>query len=311
MKLAEILLAGSGVVDLVFQGKEFDQRKKGNRLSLAFGGKYTPDNFYQLFGGGATNAAISLARQGFKTALWSRIGKDVFGQQLINHLQKEKVDTQLVKPEASQTQISSILLTSSGERTIINYRADADLIKLTKDVEKELQKKDWLALFSLAKCPKKDKLEILQAAQENNCQIFLSLHGTEYARGLSHLRDYFPYCNILHLNAHELADIFGGDADDFDFKRINFAQKLKIPLLLVTYDVHGSFAYTRNEIIYQPIVKAKKIVDTTGAGDAFAAGFLGEYLKTNSLKKGLSFAAKNAAAVIEKIGAQVGLLYNQ
>jgi ribokinase len=306
--LPKILVAGNCVIDLVFKGKVFEERKEKDRLSLAFGGKYIPQEFFQCYGGGGANAAISLSRQGFDSLLWTHVGNDVFGRQVVKNLKKEKVKTKLVKFKAEKTPLSSILLTPSGERTIINYRADADFLQMNNAVLREMKKRNWFVLFSLARCPKKDKISFLEQAKKDGLKIFLSLHGSEYFKGFDYLKSYFAYADILHLNAHELADIFGGNAPDFNFHKTNFALKLGLPLLLVSYDVRGSFAYTPEKIYHQPIIKPKKIVDTTGAGDAFASGFLGEYLKHDSLEKALLFGTKNASSVIQYLGAQNGLL---
>jgi ribokinase len=308
MKKAKILVAGSSVVDLIFKGKVFSDRTKKGRLSLAFGGKYVPEEFFQVYGGGGTNCAISLARQGFDTCLWSYVGPDSFGAEVIKNLKKEKVKTNLLRKKAVKTPLSSILLTPEGERTIINFRSNADMLEVDKKVLKEFKKRDWFVLFSLANLAKNYKLAFIKKAKQNNMKVFLSLHGTEYFKGLKYLKDYFSQTDILHLNAHELADIFGGDAPDFDFRKTNFAKKLNIPLLLTTYDIKGSFAYTKNKIYYQPIIKTSNVVDTTGAGDAWASGFLGEYLKTDSIKRAMLFAAKNSSSVIQKLGAHNGLL---
>lgn len=304
----KILVAGSCVVDLIFKGKVFQERTRNDRLSLAFGGKYVPEEMHQCYGGGGANMAVSLAKQGFMTHLWSHVGNDAFGRQAVRNLRRSKVKTNLVKFKARNTALSTILLTPSGERTIINYRSDADLLSLNNAVLKTMEASEWFAMSSLVNCPKKDKIDFLKQAKKSESKILLSLHGTEYLRGYEYLKEYLNLCDILHINAHELADIFGGNAPDFDFKRTNFSHKLQVPLLLVTYDVRGSYAYTSNRIYHQPIFKTKEIQDTTGAGDAFAAGFLGEYLKTDSIKKGLTFASKNAASVIQQLGAQNGLL---
>ncbi|MFC1711583.1 carbohydrate kinase family protein [Patescibacteria group bacterium] len=308
MKTAKILVAGSNVIDLIFQGEVFDKRKVKDRLSLAIGGKYVPTNFYQLFGGGGGNSSISLTNQDFDVMLWSHVGNDGFGRQIVRNLKKSKVKTNLVKFKASATPVSTILLTTKGERTIITYRSDSDLLDLSNSVLREMKKRDWFVLYSLTKCPKKDKLAILKEAKKNNLKVFLSLHGSEYFKGYDYLKDYFKYCDIMHLNAHELADIFGGNAPDFNFKKTNFASKLKLPLLLVTHDIHGSYAYTAQKIYYHPIIKEKHKVDTTGAGDAYSSGFLGEYIKTDSIEKAMYFATKNATSVIEQLGAQNGLI---
>jgi sugar/nucleoside kinase (ribokinase family) len=306
--LPKILVTGSCVVDLIFKGKVFETRKKKDRLSLAWGGKYVPDEFHQCFGGGGANVSASLANQGFNVMLWTHVGNDTFGRQAVNNLKKQKVKTKLIKFKATHTPLSSILLSESGERTIINYRSDADQIQITNAVRREMKKRDWFFMSSLARCPKKDKLEFLRFAKKQGLKIFLSLHGSEYLKGHQYLKPYLNLCNALHLNAHEIADIFGGNAVDFNFKKTNFAQKLKLPLLVVSYDIHGNYAYTQDKIAYQPIIKEKVKVDTTGAGDAFSAGFLGEYLRSDSIEKALFFGTKNATSVIEHLGAQNGLL---
>lgn len=308
MKPAKILVAGNSVVDLIFKGKIFEERRKKDRLSLALGGKYVPDEFFQFYGGGGANAAISLARQGFDVMLWTYLGNDIFGRQVARNLKNEKVKTKLIRFKAERTPISSILITPKGERTIVNYRSDADLLQINSAVLREMKKRNWFVLFSLAKCPKKDKISFLKQAKKDGLKIFLSLHGLEYFKGYDYLREYFHYCNILHLNAHELADVFGGNAPDFNFRKTNFSLKLKIPILVVSHDIQGSFCYTKEQIFYQPAIKVKKIVDATGAGDAFASGFLGEYIKTDSIEKALLLGAKNASSVIEHLGAQNGLL---
>ena len=306
--LPKILVAGNCVVDLIFQGEIFAQRTQKGRLSLAFGGKYVPEECYQYYGGGGANASIALAAQGFDVLLWSHLGNDLFGRQVISNLKQAKVRTNLVKSKAEKTPISSILLTPSGERTIINYRSNADNLTLTSQVLREMRKRNWLVIFSLAHCPKKDKLSFLRQAKKDGLKIFLSLHGTEYFKGYQYLRPYFSLADVVQINAHELADIFGGNAPDFDFHKTNFSQKFKVPLLVVSYDVKGSFAYTPDKIYHQPMIKSPKVVDTTGAGDAFGAGFLGEYLKTDDIAKALLFGARNACSVIQKMGAQNGFL---
>lgn len=308
MNLKKIIIAGNSVIDLVYKGEVFAQRKKKDRLSLALGGKYVPEEFHQVYGGGGANAAISLAKQGFDVYLWTYLGNDLFGKQVIRNLKKEKVKTKLVRFKAERTPVSSILVTPTGDRTIINYRSNADMLELNSAVMREMKKRDWLALFSLAKLPKSNKLKILRQAKKDELKIFLSLHGSEYLKGFDYLKEYFSLADIIHMNAHELADIFGGNAKDFNFNKTNFAEKLKIPLLVISYDVKGSYAYTKGVIFHQKIVKAKKVVDTTGAGDAFASGFLGELLKTDSIEKALLFASQNASSTIEQLGAQNGLL---
>jgi ribokinase len=305
-----ILVIGSATVDLIFQGAIFQKRKEGDRLSLAYGGKYVVENFYQFFGGGAANASVSLARQNYEIYLWAKIAKDNFGQAIYKNLQQQNINLTLVDHNLEKSPISAILLDKEGFRTIINYRSLGDTLNFNSAVKKLIPSLDCLALFSLPRWPKEEKLAVLRLAKKNKLKIFLSLHGDEYRKGLSWAKDYFSCCDILDLNVYELATLLDKKSQDLNLDKENFAEILGIPIVLVTHDKTGSHFYSKNQSFWQSPLKLER-VDTTGAGDAFSAGFLGKYLKTQDPKLAMQFAAQNAKAEIEVIGAQTGLLYDK
>jgi len=310
-KKQQILTVGSATLDLFFQSNDFPEIEKGMRLSLAYGGKYIADEFAICPGGGATNTAVSLARQGFKVFCWSKIANDCVGKQLIDNLKKEKVSIDLLENHSKQTTISIILLGKGRERTIVTFRAANDKLDLNNRVKKRFKKASWVFFSGLARTTKELKLSLIKYAKQTNTKVVLALSGNEYKKGFNYLDEYFQLSDIFMVNAHELADIWGGNAPDLDLNKTNYAKKLKVPLLVVTYDVHGSWAYTEAKIYHQPIVKPTRIIDTTGAGDAFGAGFLGKYIKTNNIQESLGFAAENSASVISHISTQKGLLYDK
>ncbi len=310
-KKQNILTIGSATLDLFFQSNDFPEIEKGMRLSLAYGGKYVADEFAICLGGGATNTAVSLSRQGFKVSCWSKVADDCVGKQITDNLKKEKVSTALLEDHSEQTTTSIILLGKGRERTIVTYRGTNDKLNLNSRVKRCFKKSSWAFFSGLARTTKELKLSLIKYAKQTNTKVVLALSGDEYKKGFDYLDEYFQLADIFMVNAHELADIWKGNAPDLDLKKINYAKKLKVPLLIVTYDIHGSWAYTQDKIYHQPIVKPKRIADTTGAGDAFGAGFLGKYIKTNDIQESLKFAAKNSASVISYISTQKGLLYDK
>lgn len=305
-----ILVIGSATIDLIFQGEIFAKRKQDNRLSLAYGGKYVVENFYQFFGGGAANASVSLKRQGYEVYLWTKIARDNFGKAIFENLQQEKINLSSVEHDLEKSPISAILLDNDGLRTIVNYRSQADSLNFNSQVKELIPGFDALALFSLPRWPKEEKLAVLRWAKKNNLQTFLSLHADEYRKGLGWAKDYFSCCDILDLNVYELATVLGKKPQSLNLDKNNFSQILGIPIVLVTHDKTGSHFYSSGQSFWQSPLIAKR-VDTTGAGDAFSAGFLGKYLKTLDPKQSMQFAAENAKAEIEVIGAQTGLLYDK
>ncbi len=310
MKEKSVLVIGSAIVDLIFQGKVFQERWQKKRLSLASGGKYVVDKFYQFFGGGGANASVSLARQGLGVFLWSKVGKDSFGKMIENNLLNEGVKTDLLEKTLPKSGLSSILLDLKGRRTIINFRAGGDKLKLGAKEKEVLKYCPWLALFSLPRWPRKEKLEVLRFAKKQGLKIFLSLHGDEYRRGLDWNKSYFQLCDVLDLNVYELAIMLKKKVEKFNFKKENFSQVLGVPTVLLTHDEKGSYLYTKDKALRQEALSCR-CLDATGAGDAFSSGFLGKYIKTGNLEQAFSFAARNAKAEIEAIGAQRGLLYEK
>ncbi len=303
----KILTVGSASLDLFFKSNDLPESQDGLRLSLAYGGKYVAKEFCQAVGGGGCNAAVGLARQGFQVYCWAKIDHRWAGDLVLKTLKKEKVKTDLIDRSSEQITTSAILLGKNGEKTIVMHRAENDRLVFNRRVQKTIQQCQWFYFADLALCPKQEKLTWLKFAQRHGVKTLVALSGSEYKKGINYLDEYFQLSDIFILNAHELADIWGGDAPDLDLKKINYSRKLKIPLLLVTYDLQGSYAYTPDKIYYQPIFPAKRM-DATGAGDAYASGFLGNFMKTNDIQKAMAFATRNAASVISQLTTQAGLL---
>lgn len=307
--MIKIITVGSATIDLYFQDDQLPQVK--NRLSLAYGGKYTAENFVLATGGGGANSAVSLARQGFEVFCWTKVGQGWMGETIISNLKKEKVNPQLVDNSSNETTISAILLGKNRERTIVTFRAKNDILDFSNLVKETMKQCQWLYFSNLTLCPKEIKIEWLKFAKKNGLKTMITVSGSEYKKGREYLNNFFALSDIFILNAHELADLWGGNAPDLDLKNKNYGVELNLPLLVVTYDVNGSYAYTADKIYYQPIVKPKQIADTTGAGDAYGSGFLGKYVKTGNIQDSMAFAARNASSVIEHISTQKGLLFDK
>ena len=110
---------------------------------------------------------------------------------------------------------------------------------------------------------------------------------------------------ILIINAHEFADVVKQLYKDIDFKK-NLIQKypfLKNKIVILTDGEKGSYGYTNEKVYFQEPVKVNKIVDATGAGDGYTAGFIAEYLKSKDISKAMANGAQYAVKILTKIGA--------
>src|SRR5687768_15456462 len=110
----DLISIGNIAIDLYFRDKSFTV--KDDRLQLAMGGKYFANYFHYGVGGGGANVAIGVRRSGLKTAILGKIGNNPFKDLILEVLKKEDVTSYLCQLEDEYMNISSILLSSKGER---------------------------------------------------------------------------------------------------------------------------------------------------------------------------------------------------
>ena len=133
----DLICIGNITIDLFFRGSSLTS--DGKRFNLAIGGKYYANFFHQNIGGGGCNVAIGAAKHGIKTAIFARIGNNSFKEMMLDKLKSKKVFTEFCQFEDNYNIISSILLSNSGERTIISYDTPGHLVKnffLHEDLKK-------------------------------------------------------------------------------------------------------------------------------------------------------------------------------
>src|SRR3989338_3545132 len=124
----DCITVGAAIRDVFLKSKEFKAKKDPKiknltDLVLPLGSKINVDELIFETGGGATNAAVTFARQGLKTGCIARVGDDPGGKATIEFLENEGVDTNLIlRSKEYYTAYSIILVTATGERTILVYR---------------------------------------------------------------------------------------------------------------------------------------------------------------------------------------------
>lgn len=305
-KNIDITSIGSATLDLYFQGGKFSTLN--NRLSLAIGGKYRATDFIENLGGGGLNTAVGFARLGLKSSFAGELSSSWLGKEIIGRLIKENVNTKYISLSKIQQSLSAILLGKNGERTIISYIAPNYKKILSLPVRKAIKQASWL-FFCDHRSAKNYKMAVLKFAQRNKTKIALSLGAEELKKGFLFNKEYLQIADVFFLNAHELSDLVKQKYENLEFQKTNFSEILKTKLLVVTDSKKGEYLYTKNKIIYRKAYPNENIIDTTGAGDAFATGFLYNQIKGKTFEEAMDFGSKNAVSVIQKLGAQTGLLH--
>src|SRR3989338_4886672 len=211
----DIISIGSATRDVFIGADEFksfksDDYSSGQAMCFSLGSKLEIKKPVLTSGGGGTNAAVTFARQGFKTSCIGVVGKDLNGQEILNELQGEGVDTQYFqKHDDDLTAYSVILVDKSGERTILSYKGEGQHFEFVEVPFDKLQSK-WLFLDSLG--GHYDLLETaVNWAVKNKVKLATNPGGKELAHGIDKLRPLLKNFSIVIMNQEEAAGLAGID----------------------------------------------------------------------------------------------------
>lgn len=304
----KLLAIGAAVQDVFLShSDEFkpvtDKAAHETFMKLDLGAKADVNNIDFSTGGGATNAAVTFARQGLHSHFMGTIGHDPAGQAVLTDLDNEGVDTTHVSySEKYNTGYSVLLLAPSGERTILTYRGasthyDAKNFNL-RDVDV-----DWLYVSSMA--GSMDALHtIFHQAKQKGIKIFFNPGKGELAH-IDKLKSLLEDVEVLSVNKQEMQQIVeGSDLDELARHAMNF-----VPVAIVSDGPNGVVATDGKTIIRAGMYQDVPVIDRTGAGDAFGSGFLSQWVQGESLKDSIVFASANSTSVVTKIGAKTGILH--
>lgn len=302
--MLDLICIGTVTVDLYYKGDSLSQNK--DHFELAIGGKYFADHFYEGLGGGGANVAIGLAKQGLKAGLIAKIGQNPFQPLIQTKLDSSAIEYKdLCQIEDGYMNISSILLSKSGEKTIVNYRTPHQHIITCDDDYKMLLKGNAVYMANLSGVPLKERIAILRYAKQHVRKTFANLNVTDCRRPIEEILHFLDPVDVFIINTHEFADIVKTSYESIDFEKnvvSSFAPFRHDKVLVLTDGKKGSFAYFENKVYYTPAVKRVEVVDSTGAGDAYTAGFIAGYLRTHDIRKAMETGAEYSVTILRKLG---------
>lgn len=318
MALFDVVTIGSAVQDVFLRSKSFEETPDehapdGVSTCLALGAKIGLDDIIFTTGGGATNAAVTFARFGLKTACLSRVGKDSIGQAIKDELKAAGIESKYLQIDSqAKTGYSVILLSGAGHRTILTYRGAAlnfhsQELPWAKAWSKGQAKPfaKWMYLTSLGG---NDRLlvDLFDYAEATGTKVAWNPGNGELALGLEHLESVIRKTDILILNREEAAQLAQMTPRHMD-KIIAKLSLLPKQALVVTDGKNGAYIQAEHMTYFAPPIPAHRI-NTTGAGDAFGSAFTGAIIKGKKIKEALQVGMLNATGVITHMGAKAGIL---
>jgi ribokinase len=311
-KQLDVLAVGDVVTDafirLLPDQEKVEIGKDGQPdLSIPFGTKIPYDHAEIIEGvGNAANAAVAFARLGLNSGLVANVGSDDWGRDIIHALQANKVDARFVHINPGKKSNYHYVLWYKDERTILIKHEEYDyhwprfrIIDIPK----------WIYFSSIS-----------QHAMEYHDQIVAWLEGHPTVKmafqpgtfqmeaGVHRLKAIYKHTEVLALNREEAANVSGGDHDNLH-DLFNKLHELGPKIVLITDGHDGAYASDGYNRFKMPIYPdPKPPYDRTGAGDSFASTFTAAIMKGANLEAALLWAPINSMSVVQKVGAQAGLL---
>ena len=254
-------------------------------------------------GGSVANSIVGLSQLGDKVGFIGKVSDDEFGSKYEEGLKKENVEYfYSKKKEELPTGTCLILVTPDSERTMCTFLGTAGKIN-ENDVSLDAIKKSEIIFLEGYLWDEGDPKKAFDKAINNAKKVAMSLsdlfcvdrHKPHFLNLVKNKLD------ITFANEQEITSLI--KAKNFD-EVISFSKQLD-KLMIITRGEKGAVAVNGDEVIESEAQKNLKIVDLTGAGDLFAAGFLHGYIKKLSTKECLEKGTGMSSKVIQQIGARL------
>jgi len=259
-----ILCAGLAVCDLLL--KPVDATVLTQDTSTA-------ENIRLAVGGDALNVALGIAGLGGRSGLITKVGTDDLGSYLINRVRDTGVDIRWIKRVDTPTSASGVLIRSDGERSFLSYKGACHTLG-TEDFSSEcFAGADILYIGSAFDLPKLDgdgMIYVMELAQRCGLKTVLDVTGEPTQEDMKWFSSVLKHTDYFLPSLREVCRLTGCD------NAIDAAQEfagIGAGCVAVKLGEHGSLLLDHDEVYRIPAYPAK-VVDTTGAGDSFVAGFL-------------------------------------
>ena len=300
----EVITVGSSTVD-AFVHTELHEVKKGKQELIAYpiGSKLLIRKLDFLIGGGGTNTAVSLARLRNKVAYLGEVGNDENARRILELLKKERVVPVVIKSKAHQSGYSVVLDSCEHNRTILTYKGANDFLKFSEIPLSKLKTK-WFYFSSMLGESFKAQERLAHFAKKNKIKVAYNPSYYQIKDDKKCLESILKCLDLLIFNKEEAELLVGKDGINKLLKKV---YGLGPKIVCITDGKNGAYSYD-GEYMYSIGVHNIKVVERTGAGDAFASSFLAGLIKGKDIEYCMQLGIANSESVIRYMGAKNKLL---
>jgi ribokinase len=304
----DLIAIGDTVVDTFIRLEEADETWDVNhhnaKLCLSFADK-VPFEFEEICYavGNAANAAVSASRLGLKSGLVSNVGDDQLGKDCLNSLHNDGVDTSFIKVNQDMKTNHHYVLWFHDDRTILikheEYQYELPTVGEPKMIYLSSLRKDSLSMYKKIT----DYLSL-----HPKVQLTFQPGVFDIKLGHSKLQDIYERSALFFCNVEEAQKILGIKESDIKIL-LSKMRGLGPKMVIITDGPKGAYAYDGKDFWFMNVYPdPKPPYERTGAGDAFSSTFTSAIVMGKNPGEALEWASVNAMSVVQKIGAQNGLL---
>lgn len=301
----DILVVGSTVTDFFTEILPGDHASISNKtVTFHLGDKIPIQITKQTRGGNGMNVSIGLSRLGHSTTFYTYLGNDTYSHEIEELLKKENI--QVIAEKDGETSDISFILDLYDDRIIFSHHP----IREHGFSAPEDQKFDRIFLSSVGDEWEESYKKVLNYALYSQTPIIFS----PGSRQLNDMNDTF--FSVLHTSeyilinkdeASEILDHFGTAHTDIRSIIVGLS-KLGPKIVSITDGRNGAYGFDGSQIYHCKPFSEEKATEKTGAGDAYASGFLSALSHGKPVKEAMVWGSMNAHMVMQQTGAQEGLL---
>lgn len=305
----DIICVGDVVIDAFLSIHEASThcRLSDCELCVRYGEKIPIDSCEFLLGGNACNVSVGLARLSYKSSLIAEIGDDEFSHKITNGLAKEAVDSIHIIHTKNAPSSFAIGINFKGERTLF-----VEHVTREHNFSFEGLSPKWVYLTSLGKEWEETYKKTLDFVKSNSLSIAFNPGTLQLEEVRQIIAECLKYTTVLFVNKEEaqrLLVFYGGISGSLDSaKMLEKLQSLGPKIVVVTDGKKGSYVVDEDHKQYCIDMFSGEPIEKTGAGDAYTSGFLSALLADQSVSEAMRWGSINSASVVQKVGAQPGLL---
>jgi fructokinase len=266
-------------------------------------------DYHRYIGGSPTNVAMNCSRLGLKAMMVGTVGSDGFGEYVFERLNSINIVTDNIKKLNTKPTSVVFVSKSKGTPDFIPFR-EADSFITEDQISKNVLQESNIfhtTCFALSKEPAQST--ILKKAEEAfnlGCKLSIDLNYTKklwdtQEEAIRVIKTYCRFNPLIKISEDDMFRLFEKELTHQEI--FEFFHNLGVDTVCLTLGENGvKLSQLEKKTITLPAIKVKKIIDTTGAGDAFWSGFLYAYIKEKPIEDCLQIALKLAALKLQNVG---------